>query len=355
MRVVVAMSGGVDSAVAAGLLKAAGYEVIGVTMRLFDDRRTDVGWGCCGFSGIEAAKRAAAILGIPFYVFDLRQEFARLVIDDFVAEYRRGRTPNPCIRCNEQIKFQLFRQKAKLLGAEFIATGHHARLQLDQQGRWHLYKGVDLNKDQSYFLYVLTQEQMRFLRLPVGEFTKEMVRQWAREFGLPNAERQESQEICFIPGDDYIGFLRERDPELFQPGPIYDIYGRLLGEHQGIVGFTIGQRRGLGLAFGERRYVVRIDPERNAVIIGPAEAVYQREVEADDVRWPGGRPPADKLRAWAKVRSQGPGSWAEVTVLAPDRVRVVFEKKQWAPTPGQAVVFWGGEEVLGGGTIVSGG
>ncbi|MGB9742938.1 MAG: tRNA 2-thiouridine(34) synthase MnmA [candidate division WOR-3 bacterium] len=345
MRVVCALSGGVDSAVAAALLKQQGYEVIGVHLRLFEQ-----GSLCCGSAGYESARRLAGQLGIPFYVMNLQAEFEQLVINDFCAEYRQGRTPNPCIRCNRLIKFGLLRQRAVALGAEFIATGHYARIVKDQSGRFHLYRGVDPGKEQSYFLYHTSQEQLAGLLLPVGAMTKGQVRMRARELGLPNAERPESQEICFIPDNDYARFLKKRHPEFFQAGPVYDLSGRRLGTHSGIVNFTIGQRKGLGLALGERRYVVRIDPGENAVYLGTENDAYQRRVWAGAVHWIGPAP-AGPVRVWAKVRYQSPGGKAVVNPLPDFRVYIEFDEPQWAPTPGQAVVLYDGDEVLGGGTI----
>lgn len=343
MRVAVALSGGVDSAVAAALLRAQGYEVIGV--HLLFSRSGD------GGAGLNLVREVGSRLGIEVQVLDFSREFEQLVIEPFCREYGAGRTPNPCIVCNRRLKFELLHKELARSGVELIATGHYARIVRDEAGSFHLLRGVDPRKDQSYFLYTLDQEQLGRVLFPVGGITKEEVREQAQRFGLPNAERLESQEICFIPDGDYTGFIRRRHPEFFQPGPVYDTSGRLLGSHEGIAGFTIGQRRGIKLALGERRYVVRIDAPSRAVYLGGEEEVYQTQVWAGDVHWVSGRPPAEKVRVWAKVRYQGPGGFAEVEPLPDNRVYVKFEQPQWAPTPGQAVVFWQGDEVLGGGTI----
>jgi tRNA-uridine 2-sulfurtransferase len=384
VRVLVAMSGGVDSSVAAALLKEQGYEVVGVTMRLYEETANvearspnfgvrssafgvldDGGRGCCGFTGSRDAARAAAKLGFPHYTWDFRKEFAASVIEDFCTEYGRGRTPNPCLRCNEVLKFTELLNRAPQLGADFIATGHYARIRKTQtadcklqtddsmgmQAAWQLQKGVDGSKDQSYFLYAMTQEQLAKVLMPVGALTKAEVREKARKLDLPVAEKAESQDICFVPDGDYAAFLRRRRPELFRPGPVLDLSGRIQGEHDGIAGFTMGQRKGLGLAFGERRYVVRLDLEKNAVVLGTENEVRTREVEAGDVRWVSGSAPAEPFRAHASVRYQSKGGGALVEPLGGGRVRVTFDDPQWAPTPGQAVVFWQGDCCIGGATI----
>jgi len=354
MKVVAALSGGVDSAVAAAFLKEQGFEVIGVTMRLYEEgpERKD-GRGCCGSRAVREARRVAARLKIPFYALDFRPQFEAMVIDQFCTEYAQGRTPNPCIRCNELLKFGLLAERARQLGAGKVATGHYARIGRDEAGRRRLLRGADKGKDQSYFLYVLTQEQLGRTLFPVGDLSKARVREIARELKLPNADKPESQEICFVPDDDYAGFLRVRQPELFRAGPVLDTGGNVLGGHQGIAGFTTGQRKGLGIAFGERRYVVRLDSEQNAVVLGTEEEAYGSVVEAESVNWVTGEAPARSFRARAKVRYQGEGGSAQVQPLDGNRVRVAFDEPQWAPTPGQAVVFWQGEELVGGGTIVS--
>ncbi len=346
MRAVVAISGGIDSSVAAALLKSQGYEVIGVHLLLYSN-----GTACCGAVDGGMAKRAGAKLGIPFYTINLTTEFERLVVENFCMEYAQGRTPNPCIRCNEQIKFEILRAKAQQLAAQYIATGHYARIKRDAEGRYHLLRGVDSAKDQSYFLYMLNQQQIATLLFPVGEYTKQQVRRIAGDFDLPTASVAESQEICFIPDNRYVRFIKNRHPELFVPGPIYDTTGKLLGNHSGIINFTVGQRKGLRIALGKRRYVVRINAQQNAVYIGGEDEVYQTQVWAKDCRWVQGEPPAGKTRVWAKVRYQGPGGFAEISRVSDEVVYVKFAQPQWSPTPGQAVVFWRDEEVIGGGII----
>jgi len=350
--VLVAMSGGVDSSVAAALLKEQGCDVVGVTMRLFDDeRKGEGGRGCCGFGGARDAARVAAKLGFVHYTWDFRKEFETSVIEDFCSEYGRARTPNPCLRCNEVLKFTELLGRAAQLGAELIATGHYARISQDETGVWELRKGVDAGKDQSYFLYAMTQEQLSRVLMPVGGHTKTEVRELARKLDLPVADKPESQDICFVPDNDYEAFLRRRRPELFHAGPVLDMSGNVLGQHEGIAGFTKGQRKGLGLAFGERRYVVRLDLEKNAVVLGTEDEARGRVVEAGDARWVSGRAPVEPFRAEARVRYQGRGGKALVESIGEGRVRVTFDEPQWAPTPGQAVVFWQGDCTLGGATI----
>ncbi len=356
MKVVAGMSGGVDSSVAAALLKEEGHDVIGATMQLYPrDAEKDDGHNsstCCGLDAIEDAKRVAYKLGIPHYVMDLRDVFARMVIDDFCREYSLGRTPNPCILCNRYIKFGTLMERARELGADYIATGHHARVEQDEAtGTYLLKKGVDTQKDQSYFLCQLTQEQLSHTVFPIGNLTKDRVRQIASEMNLPVATKPESQEICFIPDDDYPRFLKNYIPEAAEPGPILDRQGNTVGEHRGLMFYTIGQRKGLGIAAAEPLYVTDIYPDRNAVVVGTKEQTYGDELIASNLNWIATARPEHDIKVKAKVRYRHPE--AEATVTPPDEssVYVKFKEPQMAITPGQAIVFYDGDTVVGGGTI----
>ena len=355
MRVVVAMSGGVDSSVAVALLKDEGHQVIGVTMQIWPSGKDEDRFGGgCGIGAVEDAKRVAHKLGIPHYVMNFRDIFAQKVIADFCQEYRSGRTPNPCIRCNQYIKFEALLEKAKGLGADFIATGHHARIEKDEaKGKYMLKKGVDPQKDQSYFLYAITQEQLSHILLPVGNLTKEKVRKIARELSLPVADKPGSQEICFIPDDDYPEFLKDYIPQAAEPGPILNEQGSILGNHQGIMSYTIGQRKGLGISTKEPLYVIAIEPERNAVVVGSKEQALGDELIASDLNWIAITRPTQPITAKAKIRYRYPEAEAALTPLDEDRAYVKFVEPQLAITPGQAIVFYDGDIVIGGGTIES--
>lgn len=346
MRVVVAMSGGVDSSVATALLKQEGYEVVGVTMQLWPANE----FGCCG--AVSDAKRVAHRLSIPHYVMNFRQVFAQEVIANFCHEYSLGRTPNPCIRCNQHIKFAALLQRAKELDADFVATGHYARIEYDKESRRYLLKrGIDLKKDQSYVLYALTQDQLSHILLPLGHLTKEKVRQMAQELGLPVADKAESQEICFIPDDDYPGFLKEYMPSAAKQGPILDQRGNILGQHQGILFYTIGQRKGLGISARKPLYVVAIDGKNNALIVGSKKDTYQYELIATEINWIVIEQLRQPIKAKVKIRYLHPGAEAMITPLNKDSVHIKFTEPQMAITPGQAVVFYNGNSVIGGGTI----
>jgi len=357
MKVVVAMSGGVDSSVTAALLKEGGYEVIGATMQIrpsneLADEAERFG-GCCGLGAVADAKRVAYKLGIPHYVMNFRDLFAQKVIANFCREYSLGRTPNPCIRCNEYIKFDALLTRAKELEADFVATGHYARIERDEvSGRYLLKKGVDRRKDQSYVLYVMTQNQLRHALMPLGGFTKERVRQVAGELGLPVADKAESQEICFIPDGDYTRFLKEYMPQAAKPGPVLDREGNTLGEHRGILFYTIGQRKGLGISAREPLYVVAIDRERNAIIVGTKREVYGDELIAANLNWIGIESLEQPLELKAKIRYRHREADAVITpILSEDRVHVKFKQPQMAMTRGQAIVFYHKDSVVGGGTI----
>ncbi len=356
LRVFVAMSGGVDSSVAAGLLKEAGHEVIGVTMNLFslppEICRSEHLRSCCGWKATEDAHEAACRLGIDHLVVDFRREFERRVIADFCREYGRGRTPNPCVRCNERVKFGLLLERAGRLGADCLATGHYARVKYDNgRGRYLLKKGKDRAKDQSYFLYPLSQAQLSRTLFPVGEYAKSEVRRLAKKWNLPAAEKPESQEICFVPLGRYPDFLRERVTGAFLPGPIRDRSGRVLGMHKGIGYFTVGQRRGMGIAGPQPLYVIAIDAAANSVIVGADEDLYQKTLLAGRLNLISLEKIEAPVRIKAKIRYKHEAANARLIPLSKGRVRVEFERPQRAITPGQSVVFYQREVVVGGGTI----
>jgi tRNA-uridine 2-sulfurtransferase len=351
-RVVIAMSGGVDSSVAAAMLVKQGYDVIGVTMRLRPECVEPRAGGCCSLSAVGDAKRVTDALGIEHYVVDLRRDFQKLVIDDFVAEYRVGHTPNPCVRCNQYIKFDVLLRHAIAMGADAIATGHYARVEFDEaSGRWLLKRGADRSKDQSYALYTMTQEQLSKTMFPVGNQSKVETRAIASELGLPVADKPDSQEICFVPDNKYGGFLAEEAPETVKPGPILDTQGNTLGSHKGIAFYTIGQRKGLGIATGRPVYVTEIDRAQNAIILGANEELYRDVLIAYNVNLIA----ADELTGCVvvsgKIRYNMHDSPAEVCPLDPGAIRVQFNKPQRAVTPGQSVVLYEGDNVFGGGVI----
>ncbi len=359
-KVVVAMSGGVDSSVTAALLAEQGYNVIGITMQVWPIKH-EFG-GCCSLSAVEDARKVANILNIPHYVLNFREEFKEKVIDNFISEYKEGRTPNPCIRCNQFIKFNLLLRKAKELGADYIATGHYARIKSQipnhklqtnyklQITNYKLLKGIDPRKDQSYVLYVMNQESLSRTLMPIGELTKEEVRRLAKRFNLGVAEKEESQEICFIEEGDYAEFLKKVIPEAVKPGSILDIDGNIIGMHGGILFYTIGQRRGIG-AHGRKTYVVAIDRARNALIVGGKEDVFCDELVAKDVNWILGEAVKKGKRVKAKIRYTDPEADATLYPLEKGQVRVKFKEPQKAITPGQSVVFYEGNVILGGGII----
>ncbi len=353
-RVVVAMSGGVDSSVAAALLVEQGYDVVGVMMRLWAERPALSGAGgenrCCTPQAIDDARRVAALLGMPFYLVNYEAEFKACVVDYFVAEYSRGRTPNPCLACNRHIRFGRLLLHAQALDATHLATGHYARVDL-AGGRYRLRMGSDPQKDQSYVLYMLGQEDLRRVLFPVGSYTKDQVREIARRWDLPVAGKDESMELCFVADDDYRRFLRERVPHAVQPGPILDTAGREIGQHQGLPFYTVGQRRGLGIAAPEALYVIRLDVARNALVVGPARELGRRTLVAEEVSYVSGTPPGRPVRVRAKIRYKATLADATWTPLGAGQAQVEFDTPLRDVTPGQAVVAYQDDMVLGGGMI----
>lgn len=351
-RVVVALSGGVDSAVACALLVEQGYEVIGLMMRLWAESATDRSAlnRCCSLEAIDDARAICQHLGIPFYVINYELPFLERVVGPFVADYTSGRTPNPCLACNRYLKFGTLLERALALDARYLATGHYARVR-QSNGTFQLLRARDRDKDQSYALYMLGQRELYHALFPVGDLTKDEVREMARRFHLPVADKPESQEICFIPDNDYRRFLMERIPEAFRPGPILDRAGRVLGEHQGLPCYTVGQRKGLGIAAPEPLYVLEIDVARNALVVGPERELGRPALLAEEVNWVSGRAPEQPVEATVRIRLHGKETPATVTPLPGPRARVAFSRPQRDITPGQAAVFYCGEIVLGGGVI----
>ena len=354
--VVVGMSGGVDSSVAAWLLQQKGYRVIGETMQIWQERAEEKGsedGGCCGLSAVEDARRVAHGLGIPHYVMNFRREFRENVIDYFADEYYCGRTPNPCIACNRYVKWESLLARACALGADYIATGHYARIARLPGGRSAVRSSVTAAKDQTYALYNLTQQQLAHTLMPVGAYYKEEIRRIAGEIGLSVAEKKDSQEICFIPDHDYAAFLRAYTGRESLPGNFVSTAGKVLGRHKGLIHYTIGQRKGLGIAFGEPMFVVALRPETNEVVLGKGDEVWRSSLLCEEVNYMGMAGLEEDRRALVKIRYSHAGEWALLHKRADGRVECHFEKPVRAVTPGQAAVFYDGDLVLGGGRIVA--
>ena len=354
-RVVVAMSGGVDSSTAAAILVSQGYDVIGISLHLFDySPYSPTGFGtCCSIADIEDARRVSEKLNIPFYVINFEKEFKDEVIDYFLSQYLSAKTPNPCILCNQKIKFQHLLRKSKEIGAEYLATGHYARIGFDEKKKkYYVKKGVDSDKDQSYFLFNLTQNELPSLLFPVGEYTKKEVRGIANNFGLKISEKKESQEICFIPDRDYSSFIRRESAlKSFCPGNIVNLEGEVLGKHQGIPFYTVGQRRGIGVAAGSPIYVLQLKPETNEVVVGSRAELKTESCIVEDIIINGMPENFEEIRCTVKYRYRTKEAEALLTKLSADRIMCKFLKPQYAITPGQAAVFYDGDRVLGGGWI----
>lgn len=354
-KVVVGMSGGVDSSVAAYLLKEQGYDVIGVTMQIWEDeeqQRTEENGGCCGLSAVDDARRVADRLEIPYYVMNFKQEFQEKVVDYFVEEYLAGRTPNPCIACNRYVKWESLLKRSMEIGADYIATGHYARIAKLPNGRFAIRNSVTARKDQTYALYNLTQFQLAHTLMPIGEYEKDQVRRIAQEAGLPVAAKPDSQDICFVPDGDYAAFLKKKAEERMPgEGDFVTRDGTVLGKHKGITHYTIGQRKGLGLSMGEPVFVSELRPKTNQVVVGEEPQVFKKELLCDHLNFMGMGDLEEPRRVWAKVRYAHKGQWCRIERQGRDLIRAEFEEPVRAITPGQAVVFYEGEYVLGGGII----
>ncbi len=348
-RIVVGMSGGVDSSVAAALLKDQGYDVMGVMLRLWSDSDTEN--RCCAPDAQLEARRIAAQLDIPFYVIDAQEPFYKAVVQPFIDSYAGGTTPNPCLNCNRQIRWKFLRSRAKALGAEYISTGHYARIEVSENGSYRLLKNPDQDKDQSYFLHILTQDDLSRTVFPLADLSKPEVRQLARDYGLAVAERPDSQDLCFVGREDYRDFLRKFDPSLLKPGPILDLDGIVLGEHQGLADYTIGQRKGLGIAGPEPYYVIEKDLVNNALVIGFKNKLGRMSFSAERVNWISGESPTDLLNADIRIRYKSKAVPGQITPHGNNLAHIELTESLPDITPGQAAVFYQEQVCLGGGII----
>lgn len=357
-KVVIGMSGGVDSSVAAYLLKEQGYEVIGMTMQIWqDDKREEIEdhGGCCGLSAVDDARRVCQKIGIPHYVVNFRNDFKSQVIDYFVEEYTKGKTPNPCIACNRYVKWESMLHKALQLGADYIATGHYAKIvYLSESGRYALKLSSAVGKDQTYALYNLTQEQLKHTLMPLGDYNKEQIRKIAEDIGLSVASKPDSQEICFIPDNNYGKYIEQNYNYPIHTGNFIDTKGNILGKHKGIIHYTVGQRKGLGISFGKPMYVVEIRPNTNEVVLGENKDIFQNVVYADKLNFMKFEALKDSMKASAKIRYSHKPSSCIISMHNEKIIRCEFEEPERAITPGQAVVFYDKDIVVGGGTILFG-
>ncbi len=353
-KALIAMSGGVDSSVAAYLMIEQGYDCIGATMKL-QQGEEDIGTaeqGCCSSDDVEDARSVAFRLGIPYYVFNFTEDFRKKVIEPFISAYENGATPNPCVACNRYLKFERFYDRARELGCDYVVTGHYGRVER-QGGRFLLKKALNAAKDQSYVLYAMTQEQLAHTKFPLGEMDKEETRRIAGEQGFLNSDKPDSQDICFVPDGNYAEFIRRQTGKEYPEGDFVNREGKVLGRHKGIIHYTIGQRKGLGIAVGEPVYVCRICPEANQVVLGQNKDLFTRDFDAVDVNWIAWEKPPESFRAKARVRYRHKEQSALVTVTGENQIHVRFDEPQRAITKGQSVVLYDEDIVLGGGTIVN--
>ena len=355
-KVVVGMSGGVDSSVAAYLLKEQGYDVIGVTMQIWQDEEETVqeeNGGCCGLSAVEDARRVAAALDIPYYVMNFKKEFQKYVIDYFMDEYLNGRTPNPCIACNRYVKWEALLTRSMEIGADYISTGHYARIDVLPNGRYAIKHSATRMKDQTYALYNLTQDQLKRTLMPVGEYSKEEIRAIAEKIHLKVASKPDSQDICFVPDGDYAEFIRRESKKEVPEGNFVSTDGKILGRHKGITHYTVGQRKGLGLSLGHPAFVLEIRPETNEVVIGTNEESMTRFVKANHLNFMAVEDIEGEMRAFGKIRYNNKGAPCTVKRTGEDEILCTFDEPVRAVTPGQALVLYDGDYVLGGGTIIT--
>ncbi len=357
-KIIVAMSGGVDSSVAAALLKEQGHEVEGMMLRLWSQPGKESENACCTLESLSLAEQVANQLDIPFHTVDAKEPFRDIVVDYFLDSYARGETPNPCLMCNRHIRWGILLEEALKLGADFIATGHYVQTQSRDDGEIELLRGVDKGKDQAYVLHVLTQEQLKKSIFPIGQYPKSEIRALARKFNLPVAEKADSQDLCFISGGDYRDFLREYAPNTTQKGKIINSEGEVLGEHQGLASYTIGQRKGLGVSAPNPLYVLRKDVEKNELVVGELDELGEKVMRIADISWVNkrkslGKEKASVFRAEVKIRYGAKEAWAEITPIGGTQVQVTFDTPQRGISPGQAAVFYDGEICLGGGIIQS--